>query len=519
MSRLGRRRSSHPLRNKRHDKIGGPALRVYRREMGLGICRFFCVINRCMVCARLGVLPGLAFGFLGVGMDKGLKVHFVSLGCDKNLVDTEKVLGLLAPLGYGFTDDVEQADIAIVNTCCFIHDAKEESIEALLELAGPRREGRLQALLVMGCLAQRYQEEIQREIPEVDAILGSTALEEVAPAIERVLAGRAENCYPDIHAPQPLLPRRVLTTGGHYAYLKIAEGCDKHCTYCIIPSLRGRFRSLPLEALEEEASLLAAQGVKELILVAQETTRYGLDLYGKKSLPLLLERLNALEGIRWIRLLYAYPEEIDRDLIEAMAGLPKVLHYIDMPIQHASDSILAQMGRRTSQADIEAVVEALRQAMPDICIRTTLISGFPGESQEDYEELYRFVNRMEFDRLGVFAYSQEENTPAGRREDQIPPGIREERRAELMELQQAIAFEKGEAMAGRRLEVSIEGYLAEEEVYVGRSYMDAPGIDGWVFVYSNRPLESGEFVEVEIMASREYDLEGRLVEEAYEPAE
>lgn len=423
------------------------------------------------------------------------------------------MLGLLRKKGYAFTDEEEQADIVIVNTCCFIGDAKEESIQTLLEMAELRKGGQLKALIAAGCLAQRYREEIQKEIPEVDAIVGTAALGEITAALEEVLSGRAKNHYRDLNAPPEVFRERVVTTGGHYAFLKIAEGCDKHCTYCIIPKVRGNYRSIPMEELEAQAVKLAEDGVGELILVAQETTLYGLDLYGKKCLPQLLSRLAQIEGLRWIRILYCYPEEITEELIETIAREPKVCHYLDIPIQHASDDVLRRMGRRTTQAQLKEQIGRLRDRVPDICLRTTLISGFPGETQEDFEELYRFVNEMEFDRLGVFPYSQEEDTPAALMPDQIDEEVKAARRDELMELQQAIVCDKAEEMIGRELTVMIEGRIAEEDVYVGRTYRDAPNVDGYLFLNTTAHLETGNFVRALVTDSREYDLIGELIED------
>ena len=439
-----------------------------------------------------------------------MKILFVSLGCDKNLVDSERMLGMLAEKGFTFTDDENQADIVVVNTCCFIGDAKEESINTLLQMSQLKEEGRIQVLIAAGCLAQRYREEIQKEIPQVDAVIGTMAIADIADAVEKALGGKARNYYEDINARPVAGGKRVVTTGGHFAYLKIAEGCDKHCTYCIIPKVRGSYRSIPMESLLKEAEQLAEEGVKELILVAQETTLYGVDLYGKKTLPTLLERLAEIDGISWIRLLYCYPEEITDELVQVIATQPKVCHYLDIPIQHASDSILRRMGRKTSKKELEGQIKNLREKIPDICLRTTLISGFPGETQEDFEELYRFVNEMEFDRLGVFAYSQEEDTPAAVMPDQVEESVKEARRDELMELQQEIAFEKAEAMVGRILTVMIEGKVADEDVYVGRTYKDAPGVDGYLFVNTSASLMTGDFVKVQVTGSNEYDLIGEI---------
>lgn len=442
-----------------------------------------------------------------------MKILFVSLGCDKNLVDTEMMLGMLREKGYDFTDDETEADIVVVNTCCFIGDAKEESINTLLEMAQLRKEGKIRALLAAGCLAQRYREEIQKEIPEVDAILGTMAIEEIAETVEEVLAGRSRNHYRDLNSAPAMFRDRVVTTGGHFAYLKIAEGCNKRCTYCIIPKVRGDYRSVPMEELVAQAKKLAEGGVKELILVAQETTLYGVDLYGEKRLPVLLHELAGIKDIRWIRILYCYPEEITDELIEAIASEPKVCHYLDIPIQHAADNVLRRMGRRTNEEELRGRIEKLRERIPDICLRTTLISGFPGETQEDFEELYRFVNEMEFDRLGVFPYSQEEDTAAAEMPDQIAEEVKESRRDELMELQQAIAFDKAEEMVGKVLDVIIEGKVAEEDVYVARTYRDAPNVDGYLFLNTAASLMTGDFVKALVTDSNEYDLIGEVYHE------
>lgn len=441
-----------------------------------------------------------------------MKILFISLGCDKNLVDSEVMLKLLEKKGYQFTDDETEADIIIINTCCFIGDAKEESVNTILEMAEYRKNGSCKALIVTGCLAQRYQKEILDEIEEVDAVLGTATYDAIAETVEKALEGRKELRFEDIDRLVPEQGGRVLTTGGHYAYLKIAEGCDKHCTYCIIPRLRGHFRSVPEERLLAEAEKLAEQGVKELILVAQETTVYGVDLYGEKRLPQLLKKLAGIPGIRWIRVQYCYPEEITEELIQIIKEEPKICHYLDLPIQHASDRILKRMGRRTTQADLRRIIGRLREAIPDICLRTTLISGFPGETEEDHEELMRFVDDCEFDRLGVFAYSAEEDTPAAAMPDQIPEEVKEDRRAEIMELQQEIAFEKAEGMTGRELTVMIEGKAADENVYVGRTYMDAPGVDGYLFLNTDETLMSGDFARVRVTGAAEYDLIGELIE-------
>ncbi len=440
-----------------------------------------------------------------------MNVFFVSLGCDKNLVDSEVMLGALSDRGYSFTNDETQADVIVVNTCCFINDAKEESINTILEMAELKKSGQIKALIVAGCLAQRYMNEIQREIPEVDAIVGTTAIMEIGDAIERALLGKPENRLTPLDKPPVGGRKRVVSTGGHYAYLKIAEGCDKRCTYCIIPKVRGNYRSIPMEDLLKEAGELAKKGVRELILVAQETTLYGKDLYGEKSLPKLLKELCKISGLEWIRILYCYPEEITDELIQVIKEEEKICHYLDMPVQSGSDGILKRMGRRTTAGQIRAMIQKLRDEIPDICIRTTLITGFPGEKEQDHEETMSFVNEMEFDRLGVFPYSQEEDTPAAEMPDQIPEDVKQRRRNEIMELQQEIAFDNADRMIGRRLKAMIEGKEAKEDVYVARTYKDAPDVDGYLFVNTERQLMSGDFVEVYITGSNGYDLMGEIL--------
>ena len=440
-----------------------------------------------------------------------MNILFISLGCDKNLVDSEVMLGLLDKKGYQIVDSEEDADIIVVNTCCFIHDAKEESIQTILEMAEYKKEGKLKALIVTGCLAQRYQQEIIDEIPEVDAVLGTTSYDHIVEAVEEALAGNGHVVLEDVDALPDVKEKRLVTTGGHYAYMKIAEGCDKHCTYCIIPKLRGNYRSVPMEKLLAEAKDLADQGVKELILVAQETTVYGKDLYGEKSLHKLLRELCKISGIQWIRILYCYPEEIYDELIQTIKEEKKVCHYLDLPIQHASDAVLKRMGRRTSKAQLVEIIEKLRKEIPDISLRTTLITGFPGETQEQHEELKDFVDEMEFDRLGVFTYSPEEDTPAATMTEQIPEEVKEERQAELMELQQEIAFDLAEDMVGREVLVMIEGKIADENAYVGRTYKDAPNVDGLIFINTDEELMSGDFARVRVTGALEYDLIGGLI--------
>ena len=440
-----------------------------------------------------------------------MNILFISLGCDKNLVDTEVMLGLLDSRGYQMVDTEEEADVIVVNTCCFIHDAKEESINTILQMAEYKKTGRLKALIVTGCLAQRYQKEILDEIPEVDGVLGTTSYDKILEAIDEALAGHTELKMEDINALPQVETKRLVTTGGHYAYLKIAEGCDKHCTYCIIPKVRGDYRSVPMEKLLKEARELAEGGVKELILVAQETTVYGVDLYGEKKLPELLRKLCEIPGLYWIRILYCYPEEITEELIQVIKDEEKICHYLDLPIQHASDGILKRMGRRTTKQELVDIIGKLRKEIPDIALRTTLITGFPGETQEQHEELMAFVDEMEFERLGVFTYSPEEDTPAATMPDQIPEEVKELRQAELMELQQEIAFEKAEDMIGRELLVMIEGKVEDENAFVGRTNMDAPKVDGMIFVNADQELMSGDFARVKVTGANEYDLIGGLI--------
>ena len=440
-----------------------------------------------------------------------MKILFISLGCDKNLVDTEVMLGMLASRGYEMTNDEQEADIIVINTCCFIHDAKEESIQNILEMAEYKKNGSAKALIVTGCMAERYRQEILDEIPEVDEVLGTTAYDRILDAVDAALAGQHEVMTADLDALPLPETKRLVTTGGHFAYLKIAEGCDKHCTYCIIPKIRGNFRSVPMERLLKEAQDLAEQGVKELILVAQETTLYGKDLYGEKSLPKLLRELCKISGIRWIRILYCYPEEITDELIQVMKEEPKICHYLDLPIQHANDTILKRMGRRTSKQELIDIVQKLRKEIPDICLRTTLITGFPGETQEQHEEVMEFIDTLEFDRLGAFTYSPEEDTPAATFEDQIDEEVKEDRQADIMELQQEIAFDKAEDKIGREVLVMIEGKVADENAYVGRTYRDAPNVDGLIFINTDVELISGDFAKVKVTGALDYDLIGELM--------
>lgn len=442
-----------------------------------------------------------------------MKIFFMSLGCDKNLVDSENMLGILSDNGYTITDMEDMADIIIVNTCCFIHDAKEESIEAILEMAKYKEIGHLKALIVTGCLAERYKDEILVEIPEVDALLGTSAFTEILEVVNQVLDGNKYSYFADLKELPENKSRRILSTGSHYSYLKIAEGCDKHCTYCIIPKVRGNFRSRNMDELLNEATYLASQGVKELILVAQETTLYGIDLYGKKTLPELLRRLCNISGIEWIRLLYCYPEEITNELIETIKSEPKICNYLDIPIQHCSDRILRLMGRKTSKEDIINIVSKLRKEIPDITLRTTLITGFPTETEEEHDELLEFIRKLRFDRLGVFTYSKEEDTPAAHLKPQITAKVKKHRQKELMELQQTIVFDLSSSHIGREFDVIIEGRIADKDhVYVGRTYMDGPKVDGYIFINSEEELMSGDIVQAKVTGANNYDLIGEIVE-------
>ncbi len=443
-----------------------------------------------------------------------MKVLFISLGCDKNLCDSEYMLSKLDKAGHVIVDNEYDAEIVVINTCAFICDAKEESINNILEMAELKKQGKIKHIIVAGCLSERFKDEMLKEIPEIDAMIGTTAVDKICEAIENVVDSSGNNKFfmpLDTKAEYEEIGRFV-TTGGHFAYLKIAEGCDKCCTYCIIPSLRGKYRSVPMERLLSDAKELVKNGVSELILVAQETTVYGKDLYGKKSLPVLLDELNKIPDLKWIRLLYAYPEEIDLELINAIKRNEKVLHYIDMPIQHINDTVLKLMGRRTTGSHIADIIELLREHIPDICIRTSLITGFPGETEKMHEELLSFINWAEFDRLGCFTFSPEEGTAAVNLPDQIDEEVKKQRQAEIMELQQEISYEINERLVGSIMTAFVEGYIPEEDIYIARTFKDAPGVDGQLFINSDKALNSGDFVSVKITAAAEYDLIGELYE-------
>ena len=445
-----------------------------------------------------------------------MKVMMIQLGCDKNLVDSEMMLGVLADNGFELTDDEETAEVIVVNTCSFILDSKQESIDTIIEMGRLKQNGQLKCLVCAGCLAQRYADEIKNELPEVDVLVGTTAFDKIAEAINAYFDKKNENTdeiVKFIEDKDRLVSglRRVVSTGGHYAYLKISEGCDKKCTYCAIPSMRGKYRSVPMETLIDEARSLAERGVVELILVAQETTVYGEDIYGEKSLHKLLKELCKIEDLKWIRLLYCYPEEIYDELIYTIKTEEKICKYLDIPIQHADDYILQRMGRRTDRRYIENLVEKLRTEIPEICLRTTLIVGFPGEEDEHFENLKDFIKKMRFDRLGVFAYSPEDGTVAEKMPKQVDDAVKEKRRDECMIIQQQIAFEKAKEHIGRVLPVMVEGRIPEGAL-VARTYMDAPDVDGYVFIDTDAELPCGTFVNVEIFESNEYDLIGGMAE-------
>ena len=451
-----------------------------------------------------------------------MNILMVSLGCDKNLCDSEAMLGLLAKHNYNITNDEQEADAIIVNTCSFIKDAMEESVNTVLEMAKLKQQN-LKYLIVTGCMAQRFKDEIFDEIPEIDACLGTSSFDKILDVIEELKArdgiedAEEISVYDDIDRLATITEsNKVITSGTFMGYLKIAEGCDKFCTYCVIPHIRGHYRSVPMEQLLKEAEYMASQGIEELVLVAQETTCYGKDLYGEKRLHVLVRELAKIDGINWLRLMYCYPDEIYAELIDCFKEEPKLLHYIDMPMQHSEDAILKRMGRRTDRASIETVIGKLREAAPDIAIRTSLIAGFPGETQEEHEALMAFLDEQELDRVGVFTYSREDGTPAATFENQIDEETAEQWRNEIMELQQEISLDKNETFVGKIMQVIIEGYSSDDDVYVGRTYRDAPGVDGLVFVNCDYELMSGQIVDVRINEVGPYDMIGGIVDESAE---
>ncbi len=425
------------------------------------------------------------------------------------------MIQLLAEKGYEIVKEDDQAEVIVVNTCGFIQDAKEESINTLIEMGQYKESGKLKALVATGCLAERYADQIFEELPEVDAVVGTGSYEKIVDVVEELIhGGRGIRAQEDAGQRDLGYRKRVLTTPGYYGYVKIAEGCDNRCTYCVIPKLRGPFRSRKEEDILREVRDMAEEGVKELMIVAQDITKYGKDLDGVSRLPELLKKIAQVDGIHWIRLLYCYPEDITPELIQVIAEEPKIVHYVDMPIQHCSDGVLKRMGRHHTKQQLLDVIQALRKAVPDIALRTTLITGFPGETEEDFQEMLEFIQEVRFDRLGVFAYSQEEDTPAARMPDQIPEEEKERRKDILMELQQRISSEKSQEMVGESLEVIIEGQIPGEEeeegtkVYSARTYRDAPDIDGFLFLSSSQEYLSGDFVQAQVVGAYEYDLMG-----------
>lgn len=446
-----------------------------------------------------------------------VKICFISLGCDKNLIDSEIMLGLIDNEGYIITDDDSQADIIIINSCGFIMDANREAIDRVLDAAEHKREGTCKGIIVTGCMAQRYKDEIFESLPEVDAVVGTSEFVNIGSVIKRLTAGEKHfKVVGDKDKPldEEVSYKRIITTLGGFGYLKIAEGCDSRCTYCTIPSLRGRYRSRRMESLIKEAEIMARQGVSELILIAQDTSLYGSDLYGGQRLHLLLRELGRIDGIQWIRLLYCYPEHIYPELVAEMSSNPKVLHYVDMPIQHSEDKILKLMGRKSTRDELKQVIVGLRTAMPDICIRTTLIVGFPGETQEDFNGLCSFIDEVGFDRLGVFAYSREDGTPAYRLPNQIDEEIKQQRKDYIMEVQKGVSAKICQSFVGKTLRVIVEGKIdGEENVYCGRSYRDCYEIDGYVFFESENELIAGDYYNIKITSASDYDLVGEIAEE------
>ena len=442
----------------------------------------------------------------------GLKIGFVSLGCAKNLTDTENMMGILSAGGHTLTASPADADVIIVNTCGFIDKAKEESIETILDMARYKTEGHCQKLIVTGCLAERYRDELLKEMPEVDAICGTGDFPQIAHIVEECIKGNRVALYGhsdaviDDHLP------RVQATAPYTAYLKIADGCNNHCTYCIIPKLRGAYKSRSMESILEEASSLASQGVKEIILVAQDTTRYGIDLYGKPTLPALLDELQEIEGLRFIRIHYCYPEMITKELIDAIVRNDKVCHYLDIPIQHSSDAVLKRMGRLSTEQELYDLIRTLKTSIPDITIRTSLIVGFPGETQEDFEKLCLFVKQARLDKVGVFTYSKEEDTPASLLPDQIDDAIKQERYDTLMTIAPGIAKEMNQNRIGQTYDILVEGYDENNFMYYGRGYYDSLDVDGLTYIAAHDELEIGSIVPVKILDADEFDLTGEVAE-------
>ncbi|WP_303863328.1 30S ribosomal protein S12 methylthiotransferase RimO [Alkalibaculum bacchi] len=438
-------------------------------------------------------------------------VGLVSLGCAKNLVDSEIMLGLIERGSYTITEDHSKADIIIINTCGFIESAKEESIDTILQLGQYKENGNLKALIATGCLSERYKDELLNEIPELDAVVGTGDYENIIQIIEDTLKGEKVCAYGHIdYSFDESLPRRI-STPKYTAYVKIGDGCDNHCTYCIIPYLRGKYRSRKLEDIKREVEQLVNNGVKEIIIIAQDITQYGIDLYEKHSLPMLLRELEKIEGLRWIRLLYVYPENIGEDLIDVIKNSKKILHYLDIPLQHTEDSVLKKMARRTTKTKIINLINTLRREIPDIIIRSTIITGFPGESEEEFEAMVETLKDLQIDRLGVFPYSLEEGTPAALLGGQIEEGVKIRRQEQILEMQQDISLSHNESQVSKIIEVLIEGATDDPNTFVGRSYMDAPEIDGYVYVHSQKRLEEGDLCVVRIVDALEYDLIGEIV--------
>lgn len=444
-----------------------------------------------------------------------MNILMVSLGCDKNLCDSETMLGMLRAEHYNITNDEQQADAVVVNTCSFIKDAMEESINTILEMA-KLKQGRLKYLIVAGCLAERFKDDICDEIPEIDACIGTTSFDKIVDVIKALEEKNGDErvcVYDNINRLAASYREKVITSGTFMGYLKIAEGCDKYCTYCIIPHIRGRYRSVPMEELISQAEYMAQQGITELVLVAQETTCYGTDLYGKKMLPELVHKIACINGIEWIRLMYAYPEEITDEMIDMFVSEKKLVHYIDMPLQHSENTVLKRMGRKTDKESIINVITKLRKKVPDIAIRTSLIAGFPGETEEEHKALMEFLDEYELDRVGVFTYSREDGTPAAGFDNQIDDETALRWQNEIMELQQEISEDKNSLLIGKSMKVVIEGYSPEDDVYVGRTYRDAPNVDGLVFVNCDYELMSGNYADVVIREAGPYDLIGEIDDE------
>lgn len=441
-----------------------------------------------------------------------MKIGMVSLGCPKNQTDAETMLGILTEKGHTIVAEPKEAEVIIVNTCGFIDPAKQESIDAILEMSEYKTEGVCKLLIATGCLAERYHDAFEDELPEVDAVVGAGDYHTISEVIEKAQNGEKVCLFGNQNCEIPENLPRVLSTPGYTAYLKIADGCDNNCTYCAIPMIRGKFRSRKMEDILQEAEELAQSGVRELIVIAQDTTRYGIDIYGEYSLDKLLLKLSEIEGIHWIRVHYFYTEAITEKLIDTMASNEKICHYIDMPIQHINNDILRRMARRTNKEEIKEKINYIRKKMPDVAIRTSIITGFPGETEEQFAELYDFVSEIKFDRMGVFAYSKEEDTPAANFADQVEDSIKEERRDKLMELGQAISLEKNRAKIGSVIEVLCEGYDRDNFMYYGRSYADSIEVDGTVYFAAEDEVEIGEFVKVEILDGDEYDLTGKTCE-------